>query len=70
VANKKLDSDLVASRTQSLLNARRDLLSEMPILAQVIFFLDLGGYAGAVVANLDFDAVAEILCVPAANMGS
>ena len=26
------------------------------------FFLDLGGYAGAVVANLDFDAVAEILC--------
>jgi hypothetical protein len=37
VANKKLDSDLVASRTQSLLNARRDLLSEMPILAQVFF---------------------------------
>jgi TRAP-type uncharacterized transport system substrate-binding protein len=35
VANKKLDNDLVSSLTQSLLSARRDLLGEMPILAQV-----------------------------------
>jgi TRAP-type uncharacterized transport system substrate-binding protein len=35
VAHKKLDNDLVSSLTQSLLNARRDLISELPILAQV-----------------------------------
>jgi TRAP-type uncharacterized transport system substrate-binding protein len=35
VANKKLDNDVVSSLTQSLLSARRDLLGEMPILAQV-----------------------------------
>lgn len=35
VANKKLDSDVVSSLTQSLLSARRDLLGEMPLLAQV-----------------------------------
>lgn len=35
VARKKLDSDLVASFTQAFLNARRDLLGEQPILAQV-----------------------------------
>ena len=35
VANKKLDSDLIASLTQAFLSARRDLLGELPILAQV-----------------------------------
>jgi TRAP-type uncharacterized transport system substrate-binding protein len=35
VANKKLDSDLIASFTQAFLSARRDLLGELPILAQV-----------------------------------
>jgi hypothetical protein len=35
VANKKLNSDLIASFTKSLLAARRDLLAELPILAQV-----------------------------------
>lgn len=35
VANKKLDNDVVSSLTQSLLSARRDLLGEMPVLAQV-----------------------------------
>ncbi len=35
VANKKLDSDLMASFTQSFLAARRDLVGELPILAQV-----------------------------------
>lgn len=35
VANKTLGNDLVTSLTQSLLAARRDLLSELPILAQV-----------------------------------
>ncbi len=35
VAHKKLDNDLVSSLTQSLLSARRDLISELPILAQV-----------------------------------
>ena len=35
VANKKLDSDLMASFTEAFLSARRDLVSEPPILAQV-----------------------------------
>jgi TRAP-type uncharacterized transport system substrate-binding protein len=35
VAHKKLDNNLVSSLTQSLLSARRDLISELPILAQV-----------------------------------
>jgi len=35
VAQKKLDNDLVTDLTQSVLNARRDLLAELPILAQV-----------------------------------
>jgi TRAP-type uncharacterized transport system substrate-binding protein len=35
VANKKLSSDLVASLTKALLSARRDLIGELPILAQV-----------------------------------
>ena len=68
MANKKLDSDLVASLTQSLLSARRDLERDADSCAGH-FFLDLGGYAGAVVANLDFDAVAEILC-PGSKHGS
>jgi TRAP-type uncharacterized transport system substrate-binding protein len=35
VAQKKLGSDLVADLTESVMNARRDLLTELPILAQV-----------------------------------
>jgi TRAP-type uncharacterized transport system substrate-binding protein len=35
VAKKKLDADMITGLTQSLMNARRDLLGEMPILAQV-----------------------------------
>ena len=35
VAKKDLDADTVTELTQSLMNARRDLLGEMPILAQV-----------------------------------
>jgi TRAP-type uncharacterized transport system substrate-binding protein len=35
VANKKLSSDLIATFTQTIMNARRDLLSEQPILAQI-----------------------------------
>ena len=35
VAKKDLDADIVTGLTQSLMNARRDLLGEMPILAQV-----------------------------------
>jgi TRAP-type uncharacterized transport system substrate-binding protein len=35
VAKKKLDNDLVTDLTQALMNARRDLLGELPILAQV-----------------------------------
>lgn len=35
VAQKKLDNDLVTALTVSVMNARRDLLSELPILAQV-----------------------------------
>jgi TRAP-type uncharacterized transport system substrate-binding protein len=35
VAKKKLDNDLVTGLTQALMNARRDLLGELPILAQV-----------------------------------
>lgn len=35
VAQKKLDSDLITSLTQSIMNARRDLLHELPILAQI-----------------------------------
>ncbi len=35
VANKKLDSDLIATFTQAFLSARRDLVAELPILAQV-----------------------------------
>ena len=35
VAKKKLDADMITGLTQSLMNARRDLLGEMPILAQI-----------------------------------
>jgi TRAP-type uncharacterized transport system substrate-binding protein len=35
VAHKKLDNDLMAEFTQAFTSARRDLLSEQPILAQV-----------------------------------
>lgn len=35
VARKKLDNDLVSSLAESLMNARRDLLPEMPILSQI-----------------------------------
>lgn len=35
VAQKKLDSDLITSLTQSIMNARRDLLPALPILAQI-----------------------------------
>ncbi|KRQ92810.1 C4-dicarboxylate ABC transporter substrate-binding protein [Bradyrhizobium jicamae] len=35
VAQKKLSNDLVTDLTQSVMNARRDLLTELPILAQV-----------------------------------
>jgi TRAP-type uncharacterized transport system substrate-binding protein len=35
VANKKLSSDLMATFTQTIMNARRDLLAEQPILAQI-----------------------------------
>jgi TRAP-type uncharacterized transport system substrate-binding protein len=35
VAKKKLDADMITGFTQSLMNARRDLLGEMPILAQM-----------------------------------
>ena len=35
VAKKKLDAEMITGLTQSLMNARRDLLGEMPILAQV-----------------------------------
>ena len=35
VVRKKLDNDLVTDLTQALMNARRDLLGELPILAQV-----------------------------------
>ena len=35
VAQKKLDSDLITDLTESLMNARRDLLAEFPLLAQV-----------------------------------
>jgi hypothetical protein len=35
VARKSLDNDLIADFTQALMSARRDLLSEQPILAQV-----------------------------------
>jgi TRAP-type uncharacterized transport system substrate-binding protein len=35
VAKKKLENDTVTDLTQALMNARRDLLGELPILAQV-----------------------------------
>lgn len=35
VAQKKLGNDLITDLTESLMNARRDLLDELPILAQV-----------------------------------
>jgi TRAP-type uncharacterized transport system substrate-binding protein len=35
VARKKLDDDLITDLTQALMSARRDLLGELPILAQV-----------------------------------
>jgi TRAP-type uncharacterized transport system substrate-binding protein len=35
VAKKGLDADMITELAQSLMNARRDLLGEMPILAQV-----------------------------------
>jgi hypothetical protein len=35
VANKKLSSDLIATFTQTIMNVRRDLLTEQPILAQI-----------------------------------
>jgi hypothetical protein len=35
VANKKLGTDLVTTLTQTIMNARRDLLREQPIFAQI-----------------------------------
>jgi TRAP-type uncharacterized transport system substrate-binding protein len=35
VAQKKLDSELITDLTQSLMNARRDLLAEYPLLGQI-----------------------------------
>lgn len=35
VGRKKLDNDLVASLAESVMNARRDLLPELPILSQI-----------------------------------
>ena len=35
VAQKKLDSDLITNLTQSIMNARHDLLGELPIIAQI-----------------------------------
>ena len=35
MAQKKLENDLIADLAQALMNARRDLLAEMPILAQI-----------------------------------
>jgi TRAP-type uncharacterized transport system substrate-binding protein len=35
VAQKKLDSGVIAALTQSVMSARRDLLSELPVLAQI-----------------------------------
>ena len=35
VAKKRLDADLITELTQALMNVRRDLLGELPILAQV-----------------------------------
>ena len=35
VAQKKLDADLIGDLTESMMKARRDLLAELPILAQV-----------------------------------
>jgi NMT1-like family len=35
VAHKKLDNDVASTLTQALLNARRDLIGELPILSQV-----------------------------------
>jgi TRAP-type uncharacterized transport system substrate-binding protein len=35
VANKKLSSDLIATLTQTIMRARRDLLAEEPIFAQI-----------------------------------
>jgi TRAP-type uncharacterized transport system substrate-binding protein len=35
IAKKKLDNDLVTDLTQALMNARRDLLGELPMLAQM-----------------------------------
>ena len=35
VANKKISSDLIATFTQTVMNVRRDLLAEQPILAQI-----------------------------------
>jgi TRAP-type uncharacterized transport system substrate-binding protein len=35
VAQKKLDADLITNLTQSIMSARRDLLGELPMLAQI-----------------------------------
>ncbi len=35
VAQKKLGADLIGDLTQSVMNARRDLLAELPMLAQI-----------------------------------
>src|SRR6202035_4470282 len=35
VAHKKLSADLITSLTQSIMSARRDLLREQPIFAQI-----------------------------------
>jgi len=35
VANKKLDTDVIATLTQTIMSARRDLMGEQPLLAQI-----------------------------------
>ena len=44
VAKKKLDNDLVGELTEALMNARRDLLGELPMLAQIAASTDADAY--------------------------
>jgi hypothetical protein len=68
LANKKLDSDLVASLTQSLLSARSDLERDSDSCAGH-FFLDLGDMPAPLSRILIWTQLRRFF-VPAANMGS
>ena len=65
VAKKSLDNDMIAGFTQALTSARRDLVGEFPILAQVKApDTDAGAYLPVHPGAAEFYNGTQQVCVP------